>query len=355
MEPSFFADLTKPLKQTATVLDISLPNAVSPPKVLVISDFHMGAGKRDDFQLNGEMVRRVLQEYYYKNGWYLVLNGDIEELAKNSLTDIRTHWDEMYRVFDLFAGENRLYKTLGNHDKDLMFERGYPYLLYNAVRIETGLIPLYVYHGHQSSHIYTAFNSIIMLGLKYLLKPIGIRNIAYTRNPRRRFHVERAAYNFSLVNNCISIIGHTHRPLFESLGRIDFIKFEIERHCRSYPVAEKGEQQRIAREVAALKGELGKLKRIERREEVPHLNLYSDLLPVPCLFNSGSAISKKGIHAIELDRESISLVYWFSEGQGMKFISRGWHKVEKHSGYNHAVLNHERLDYLKAKIELFTQ
>jgi hypothetical protein len=38
----------------------------------------------------------------------------------------------------------------------------------------------------------------------------------------------------------------------------------------------------------------------------------------------------------------------------MKFISRGWYKVEKASGYNRSVLNHDRLDYVKAKIELFS-
>ena len=75
---------------------------------------------------------------------------------------------------------------------------------------------------------------------------------------------------------------------------------------------------------------------------------------MPCLFNSGSAIGKKGINAIELDSKNIALVYWFAEGKGMKFISRGWYKVEKFAGCCRSVLNQDRLDYLKAKIELFS-
>jgi hypothetical protein len=165
--------------------------------------------------------------------------------------------------------------------------------------------------------------------------------------------VEKKAYQFSLDHHCVSIIGHTHRALFESLGRFDYIKFEIERLCRDYPAAAEADQERIAREVAALQKELGKLKRKERRD-VLRQSLYGDELPVPCLFNSGSAIGKKGINAIELDKDTIALVYWFVEGKGKKFINRGGYEIEKleHTPCRRSVLNHDRLDYIKARIEL---
>jgi predicted phosphodiesterase len=351
MAAPFFSEILSKRFNPDAVLDLN--KSTTGGKVLVISDFHMGTGKRDDFRNNGEMVMKILEEYYYKNGWYLLLNGDIEELAKFSLSDIRKEWAGMYRVFDLFASAGRLYKTLGNHDEDLIFEKDYPYPLYNVVRIETGQIPLYVYHGHQSSRMYTQYNNIVRLALRYLLKPIGIRNISSARSPRRRFRIERAAYDFSHDNNCVSVIGHTHRSLFESLGRFDYIKFEIEKLCRDYPSSGGEERDRIAREVAALRQELGKLGRSERHEGLKH-GLYGSEVPLPCLFNSGSAISKKGINAIEVDTENIALVYWFADGKGMKFISRGWYKVEKTADYNRSVLNQDRLDYVKAKIELFS-
>ncbi|MDR1863472.1 MAG: metallophosphatase family protein, partial [Treponema sp.] len=239
MASSFFSDIISPKFNPNAVLDISPEgsgdSAAPGGKVLIISDFHMGSGRRDDLHPNGDIIIKILEDYYFKNGWRLVLNGDIEELAKFSFKDIRTEWAGMYRVFDRFASEGRLYKTLGNHDEDLIFEKNYPYPLYNAIRIETGLIPVYVYHGHQSSRVYTDFNNLVRLSLRYFLKPVGIRNISSARSPHRRFHVERQAYNFSLENNCISVIGHTHRALFESLGRFDYIKFEIERLCRDYP------------------------------------------------------------------------------------------------------------------------
>jgi hypothetical protein len=83
-------------------------------------------------------------------------------------------------------------------------------------------------------------------------------------------------------------------------------------------------------------------------------SLYGDELPVPCLFNAGSAIGRKGINAIELDREEISLVYWFAEGEGKKFVSRGNYPVNKIPGTRslRTVLNTDRLEYVKARIEL---
>jgi predicted phosphodiesterase len=348
MATSFFADIVSPRFNPAAVLDLS-----SGDKVLIISDFHMGVGRRDDLEHNGPLLIELLKSYYYPQGWYLILNGDIEELPRFSLPAIQKRWHALYEVFDLFAAQGRLFKNLGNHDENLIFEKNYPYPLYNAIRIETGLIPLYVYHGHQSSRVYTEYNNLVRLSIRYFLKPFGVRNISSARSPHRRFFVEKQADVFSQDNHCISVIGHTHRALFESLGRFEFIKFEIERLCRDYPAAAGEDRDRIAAEVNALQGELGKLRRSERRD-VLRESLYGDDLPVPCLFNSGSAIGKRGINAIELDRSSISLIYWFTEGEERKFISRGHYLVENlgDGKYRRSVLNQDRLEYVKARIEL---
>ncbi|MDR1306013.1 MAG: metallophosphoesterase [Treponema sp.] len=347
VDSSFFNDMISAPFNSAAVLDISREG-----KVLIISDLHMGTGRSDDLAQNGELLISLLEDYYLKQGWYLVLNGDIEELQRYSLSLVKERWPRLYRIFDLFFQEGRLFKILGNHDEELLFEKNYPYPVYHAARIETGHIPIYVYHGHQSSRFYTDYKAILRAGIRYILKPFGIRNTV-TRNPYRRFFVEKKAYQFSLANNCISIIGHTHRPLFESLGRFDFIKFEIERLCRDYPAAGGSDRERIVNEVAALQKELEKLKRKERRH-VLRQSLYGDELPVPCLFNSGSAIGKKGINAIELDRNTIALVYWFAEGRGKKFINRGWYEIEKlgDTEFRRSVLNQDRMDYIKARIEL---
>ena len=334
----------------SSILDIS-----DGRKVIIFSDLHMGFGNGDDLTHNGEMLTCLLEEYYYKGGYTLVLNGDIEDLQRFSLTQIREKWSGLYRVFNLFAAENRLYKIIGNHDELLYLKKysSYPYPIHSAIKIDTGTVCAFVYHGHQLSAVYSRLNRFLGLLIRYLLKPIGIKNISDSRSPYKRFKIEQKAYSFSLQNHCLTIIGHTHRPLFESLGRFDYIKFEIERLCRDYPASKGEDRTRIENEVTALRKELGKLKRKERRD-VLRQSLYGDELPIPCLFNSGCTLSKKGLNAIELTNEDIALVYWFEEGRSKKFVKRGGYDIFKISGkpFRRAVINHNKLDYIYSKIKL---
>lgn len=345
---SFFSDISSRQFTPDAVLDLKTGGG----KALILSDLHMGEGRNDDLCDNGELLISILEDYYFAKGWHLVLNGDIEELQRYSLDKIEKNWTRLLKVFDLFAEQNRLYKLIGNHDEELLLKKNYRYTIYNVIRIDTDFIPAYVYHGHQASKIYTKYNKLIGAAIRLILKPFGIKNISSGRD-YKRFSIEKAAYDFSLENNCISIIGHTHRPLFESLGRFDYIKFQIERLCRDFPASSGDEKLQIETEVIALRKELGKLRRKERRH-VLRQSLYGDDLPVPCLFNSGCTIGKKGLNAIEISNEDIALIYWYAEGQGRRFISRGGYEIEKLAGtrYRRAVLNCDRLDYVLARINL---
>jgi predicted phosphodiesterase len=332
-------------------------------KLLVVSDFHMGNGRRDDFERNACLVGAILDKYYYEQGYTLVLNGDIEELLKCSLPSIRARWKNLYQVFDRFNGSGRLYKIIGNHDAELVLERSYPYALYESVTVHTSYSRVYIYHGHQGSSIYSRFNKQIAGLVRYVLKPFGIGNITSARSPRKRFAAEKRAYDFSLENSVISVIGHTHRSLFESLGRFEFIKYEIERYCREYPHVPAEKRALIKKEVTALREELAKLGNKERRD-ILEKSLYGGDVPVPCLFNAGCAIGKKGINAIELDNNAISLVYWWKSGQGKKFAGRGNYALETlsvpvHPAYaespatcHKVTLNTETLENIHARIAL---
>ena len=349
-QTSFLSDITTRRTEPDAVLDVS-----DGGRVLVISDLHMGTGTRDDLAHNGDLLIALLKNHYFERGWHLVLNGDIEDIHRHSLDRIEERWAELCRVFGLFAGQNRLFKLVGNHDEGLLLKKTYRFKLHRMIRIETGVVPAYVYHGHQPSKVYGAFNKLMGLGIRCFMSPFGIRNISSGRSPFRRFTVEKAAYDFSLENNCISIIGHTHRPLFESLGRFEYVRFEIENLCRRYPFSSGEEQAKIETEVKSLRRELGKLKRKERRDMLRQSqSLYGDEMPVPCLFNSGCAIGKKGLNAIELSARDISLVYWFVEGKSKKFVQRGGYEIEKLNGgsYCRTVLNSERLDSVMARIKL---
>ena len=356
----FLSGLVSPIFSPDAVLDIRADGGGQDGgngKVLIISDMHMGdGGYGDDLANNGDILCAMLRQKYLAENWRLVLNGDIEDAQRYTFSKIYTYWKELYNIFSCFAEKKMLYKTIGNHDEALIFEKDYPFQLFNAIRIETGYNPIYVYHGHQLSPVYTRFNRVLGLGIRYLLRPFGIPTMNTGRSPRRRFFIEKEAYKFSIQNDCISIIAHTHRPLFESLGRYEYIKYEIETHCRNYPKAEGGEKEKLHNEVTALRSELLKLRKSERRD-VLFNSLYGNELPVPCLFNSGCAIRKKGINAIELDAQTISLVYWFAEGRSRKFVKRGGYAIEELTGtpYRRAVLNTDSLEYISSRIALLKE
>jgi hypothetical protein len=231
------------------------------------------------------------------------------------------------------------------------------------VTVHTSYSRVYIYHGHQGSSIYSRYNKLIAGLVRHVLKPFGIGNITSARSPRKRIAAEKSAYDFSLKNGVVSVIGHTHRSLFESQGRFEFIKYEIERYCREYPLATAEKRISIKKEVAMLREELAKLGNKERRD-ILEKSLYGGDVPVPCLFNSGCVIGKKGINAIELDGNAISLVYWWESGKGKKFVRRGNYAVEtipasvhpayaeSAAAYNKAVLNTEKLENIQARMKL---
>ena len=191
-----------------------------------------------------------------------------------------------------------------------------------------------------------------MLFLRYIAKPLGIRNFSTAYNSRRRFAIERSIYEFSNEFNIVSVIGHTHRPLFESLSKVDHLNYRIEELCRLFPSAPEGERAAIREEITELKAMLdasfSEGKKIGLRS-----GRYNNIV-IPSIFNSGCAIGKRGVTALEIDGDRIRLVYWFREKQGRRFASTRNHAPEQlgKSGFFRIVLNEDHLDYVFSRIHL---
>lgn len=213
-------------------------NLLEEDRYAVFSDLHMGdGGSQDDFIKNGNLFRTILERYYLKRNFNLVLNGDIEELYKFSLPPILTHWQSLFSIFDRFASNNRLIKTIGNHDYDLLREKTYLYreMLLPAIRLLYEKDEIFIFHGHQASDWMEKYHRLTSILIRYVARPLGIKNYSTAFNSRKRFRVEKKVHDFSNNHKIISLIGHTHRPLFESLSKMDTLKFKIEQLVRSYP------------------------------------------------------------------------------------------------------------------------
>jgi predicted phosphodiesterase len=339
------------LSQMAGAPELSLEDR---PRVVVMSDFHMGDGSaRDALRHNGELLAAILERYYLDRGSTLVLNGDIEELQKFPLAAVRSAWPGLYALFDRFAAGPGLFKILGNHDESLLDEPGYPYPLLNGLSLRLGDRLMYVFHGHQASGWYVNHNALSGAFVRYLFGTLRIPSPSVSRDSRRKFGIERRIYDLSRACRMVSIIGHTHRPLFESLSKYDWLRFEIERLCAEYAPADEALRREIAARVAVYREEFQRLRRRERRRS-RSMSLYGTDILLPCLFNSGSAVGRKGVTAIEVEDGRIQLAYWFEDGRVKRYLeaeaARG--RALPGTPYRRAVLGSARVDYLLARIDL---
>ena len=342
------------------LLDTAKPISLGPEsKVLILSDLHMGnGGRRDEFRRNAELVRSMLRDYYLPEKYSLVLNGDVEELFKFSVESIAAQWGEIYDLFLRFEKNGFFWKTYGNHDADLFEERNYRLSghLLESIRFSYGDEVMLLFHGHQASILlwetYPIVSRSVVLFLRYVAKPMGIRNFTTAYNSRRRFAIEKSIYEFSNQAKIVSIIGHTHRPLFESLSKVDHLNYRIEDLCRAYPTAPFAERLAIREEIGELKTMLDACftegKKIGLRS-----GRYNNIV-IPSVFNSGCAIGKRGVTALEIDGDRIRLVYWFKGKQGRRFVSDRNAEAEPlgHTGYSRIVLNEDHLDYVFTRLKL---
>jgi UDP-2,3-diacylglucosamine pyrophosphatase LpxH len=325
-------------------------------RLVVFSDLHVGNRSRgDDFQKNGRLFMQVLEQHYLDRGYTLVLNGDIEELLRFSLREVEAKWPDLYELFGRFHDAGRLHKVVGNHDITLPLHREYPFsgILIHGLKLRRKADVLFLFHGHQASNFQSRFSVLVGLSLRYLARPLGIKNYSVSRSKLRKYRTERRVYSFSQADRIASVVGHTHRPLFESLSKVDSLRFRIEQLCREYAQVRPRERRRLSEDIQRHKGELEEIHR-RKGDLRSRRSIYNAKLLVPCLFNSGCCIGKRGITAIELQAGKIALVHWFDRNLSRKHFDLLDEEPQRLEGsdYYRVVLNQDSLDYIFTRIRL---
>jgi UDP-2,3-diacylglucosamine pyrophosphatase LpxH len=326
-------------------------------KFVVFSDLHMGDGSaKDDFRQNAQLFRSALEEYYFSNAFNLILNGDIEELQRFSLKSIHKRWKEIYDVFDKFHAKGMLFKLIGNHDLTLLFEpeQDIKYPVLHSLTLQSKDGEMLIFHGHQASMLYKNLNKLLGYTLKYLANPLRIRNYSISHNSRKQYKIEQRVYHYSNFRKRVSIIGHTHRPLFESLSKAERLKYKVEELCRIYMLTENDSVKKpIKKQIKSHKKELRKLVAKDKKV-LFESQIYNSVLHIPCLFNSGCVIGKRGMTCLEIDKNEIALVHWFDKKTSKKYLDKhGYnpHQIEN-TDYFRMVLNKEQLRYVFSRINL---
>jgi predicted phosphodiesterase len=295
-------------------------------RIVVFSDLHMGSGgSRDDFLPNAALLHAALERYYLPARYRLILNGDVEELERYNLPDIRRRWAPFYALLAEFARRGRLERIVGNHDAELALRRDpFPALrLLEGLSLELDGNSLFLFHGHQASLLQTYFLGLSAVALRYVANPLGIHSWSVSRSSLRKFRVEKRVYSFAHRRQVLALIGHTHRPLFESLSKLDALRFRIERLCRELSESRGPRRKRLEADLLAVKADLERLLGKRGRADDASATLYTSPLLVPCLFNSGCCIGKRGLTGIEIAGGRIALVHWFDRARSERYLAEG--------------------------------
>jgi predicted phosphodiesterase len=233
----------------------------SSDRVVVVSDLHMGdGGFNDDFHRTSSLFKNVFENYYLEKGFDLILNGDVEELHKFILDRIINRWNSIYELFKRFQEELSIFKIHGNHDPWMNFlgDHGVIHRQFDSLRLKFHDANIFLLHGHQASPWLETLHHLNKAVLRRVVKPMQFRNFTLDLGKKAVTKKESRMSEFSLKNRILTLVGHTHRPLFGT-------------HSGS-----------------------------------------------PLLYNSGAAIGNKGITTLEIDRGRLNLVHWW----GRKLVKR---------------------------------
>jgi len=289
-------------------------------KYALFSDLHLGDGKKaDNFARNEETMIFVLN-HYKKNGYSLILLGDVEELWQFDLIRIQNRYDK--NIYDLIRSftDNKVYRIFGNHDREwkrppdpILNDENLPHGTPEAIMLGDDI---FLVHGHQGDYFCDKvvwFSKFWARGAKSLVpvgKMFGYENRSAEKSqiPKNR---EKLYYNWAKDNKVILICGHTHNAIFASRSYYWWLKEQIKQ--------KELEKKRCSKDkvrIRELSKEIRKHKRNlrhEKRRGRKYIRITTKGKPLPCYFNTGCGLYKKGITNIEIEGDKIRLIKWQSD------------------------------------------
>ncbi|UCD95425.1 MAG: metallophosphoesterase family protein [Candidatus Zixiibacteriota bacterium] len=289
-------------------------------KYVIISDIHLGnGGKADDCRKNRDALARAL-DYYRKNGYSLIMIGDIEELWQFELHEIVAEYDRLIYSKVRAFGDDRVFRVYGNHD-DLWGcpddpTRNKPIrsaASTEALKLKDARrrIRLLLVHGHQGSKEsdktswFSRFAVRVYRGIEPYVK--FDRHSSATKS-RITKNYERVLYSWAKKAKVILICGHSHRAIFASKSYADRLKKEMER-LQAVILASPGKKKILKQTYKALrKVHDALLDEEQKNRDIDPAEKLGD--PLPCYFNTGCGVFTDGMTAIEIVDDKIKLVKW---------------------------------------------
>lgn len=293
-------------------------------KYAIFSDIHLGDGKdADDFRKNEKALKRAL-DHYKKNGYKLILLGDIEEFWQFDLHKIKERYnDKIYKKIRAFKDAN-VFRVWGNHDSEWRaFDdpattkqekiTGAAEVL--KMKDGQGKECVLLLHGHQGStesdktSWFSRFWVRLFKNVEALAKWLKLYGHTSATKSQIAKNYEQIFYSWAKKNKVIVICGHSHRAIFASRSYIEKLEEEIrqlQKQLREDTSLSKSEKNRIIEEIRKKTIDLADEERKNRRISPTDPGRE----PLPCYFNTGCALYTDGITAIEIANDEIRLVEW---------------------------------------------
>jgi len=291
-------------------------------KYALFSDLHLGDGGKADIFVHNEETMIFALNYYKKNGYSIILLGDVEELWQFNLIEIHDRYDKsIYELLRSFTG-NKVHRIFGNHDNDWKRPPTDP-ILYNE-NIQHGAPEaiilgddIFLVHGHQGDKTcdrniwesrYWARKIISLVPAGKVLIGYAKRSATKSQIPNNR---EKLYYNWANDNKVILICGHTHNAIFASRLYYWWLKEQIKqkesekKRCSK----DKIKLKELSKEISKLKSDLGIE---ERRGRNPNALVTKGKI-LPCYFNTGCGHFRDGITNIEIEGDKIRLIKWHKD------------------------------------------
>lgn len=291
-------------------------------KYAFLSDIHLGNGSEaDDFTDNEPALLKAL-DYYYANGFSLILIGDIEEFWQFDLSAIRKRYDEtVYARLRKFS-PGRVTRIFGNHDYEwggfvdpiqgADVTSGAP----EAIKLKDGqgAARILLVHGHQGTIESDKFSWISRFWVRLFsfVEPLArsvhlYANASSTKSQIARDY-ERTMYQWAKGRKVLLVCGHSHRAIFASRSyaeKIDgeILQLEAQNASSKTSAAQRRKNfQRIRQLTVELEEEKRKGRLIEATDPGRE--------PGPYYFNTGCGVYSDGLTALEISDDQIRLVKW---------------------------------------------
>jgi len=291
-------------------------------KYALLSDIHLGnGGNADDFVNNENALLKAL-DYYWENGFSIILLGDIEEFWQFDLSGIRKRYGDTVYARLRRLPKGNVIRVFGNHDYewggfvDPAKDQNITGEASEAVKLKDpqGKVRFLLVHGHQGTidsdkfAWFSRFWVRIFGFIEPFARTTGLyNNPTSTKSPIARDY-ERTLYQWAKANHLILICGHSHRAIFASKSHAEKISEQFSRLEWENSKSKTTSAKRLEnlRQIQALKIELED-ERVKGRV-IEATDPGNE--PLPCYFNTGCGVYSDGLTCLEITEDVIRLVKW---------------------------------------------